>query len=338
MPLVMPITLYGNSASQLGKASFALTFTIDKRGRAVTIRREPVLPVGLYYQFGDTSDLEASLAGSQFVPSAPQEACRVTYSPVITPIAEADDRLIARAISAPSAQMARSMVQQKLIEAGSTCLATNPEPRTIVYPDLSKRKVAPGKFDLFAYRFDIDAAGTPANITSILADGQSESDAEVRRALGASRFAPDARKGCISAGGGPSIEPLLLPERPPLKSFAVKSANCPFPATKLLRVASVPFPEAFRRRNIEGWAVIRFDVAPWGAVGNARVAAAEPAETFGREALQLVQRSKMDATSTGFSGCIATVRFATAAMSGVIAPGGRLRPTDETEIFPVVHD
>ena len=34
-------------------------------------------------------------------------------------------------------------------------------------------------------------------------------------------------------------------------------------------------------RAIEGWAVIAFDVAPWGGTGNVRVVASEPAADFG---------------------------------------------------------
>jgi len=39
----------------------------------------------------------------------------------------------------------------------------------------------------------------------------------------------------------------------------------------------MPFPSRFRRRAIEGWSEIGFDVAPWRATGNVRVLASTPA-------------------------------------------------------------
>ena len=70
------------------------------------------------------------------------------------------------------------------------------------------------------------------------------------------------------------------------------------------------YPENFRRRGIEGWAVIAFDLAPWGAVGNAKVVAAEPAAEFGEAAQRIVLGSAAASSKKGYSNCVVRVRYA----------------------------
>jgi TonB family protein len=70
------------------------------------------------------------------------------------------------------------------------------------------------------------------------------------------------------------------------------------------------YPENFRRRYIEGWAVIAFDLAPWGAVGNTKVVAAEPAAEFGEAAQRIVLGSTTAASKQGYSNCVVKVRYA----------------------------
>jgi TonB family protein len=74
-------------------------------------------------------------------------------------------------------------------------------------------------------------------------------------------------------------------------------------------MAPLVFPENFRRRSIEGWAVIRYDVAPWGQTGNVRVAEAQPAAGFGDAARSIVQLSTRRPSAYGYTGCLELVRF-----------------------------
>lgn len=86
-------------------------------------------------------------------------------------------------------------------------------------------------------------------------------------------------------------------------------ANCP---AKLPWTTgpSLVFPSAFLNRRVEGWAIVAFDVAPWGDVGNLRVLASEPAADFGTQAVALLRNGKKASGGQGHTGCVEKVRFA----------------------------
>ena len=69
------------------------------------------------------------------------------------------------------------------------------------------------------------------------------------------------------------------------------------------------FPAAFRRRGIEGWAVVRFDVAPWGETGDVEVLASEPADAFGKAAARLIASARKAKAGRGDVGCVEKVLF-----------------------------
>ena len=69
------------------------------------------------------------------------------------------------------------------------------------------------------------------------------------------------------------------------------------------------FPEPFRRRPFEGWAVVRYDVAPWGATGNIEVLASEPAAAFGEQAKRVIASATKAPLSSGMAGCVDRVLF-----------------------------
>ena len=69
------------------------------------------------------------------------------------------------------------------------------------------------------------------------------------------------------------------------------------------------YPAPFATRRIEGYAIIGFDTAPWGAVGNVRVIASEPDAAFGMAALQSIANAKVTESDVGHRGCIRRVSF-----------------------------
>ncbi|PKP91061.1 MAG: hypothetical protein CVT77_13320 [Alphaproteobacteria bacterium HGW-Alphaproteobacteria-16] len=69
------------------------------------------------------------------------------------------------------------------------------------------------------------------------------------------------------------------------------------------------YPAAFRRRAIEGWAIVSFDLAPWGATGNFKVLVSEPADTFGQQAQQNLARAHAYPSSSGAKGCVVKIVF-----------------------------
>ena len=98
-------------------------------------------------------------------------------------------------------------------------------------------------------------------------------------------------------------------------------AACPEAMDERFRVRPrLVFPEVFRQRAIEGWALVRFDVAPWGAIGNAAVIEAQPAALFGEDALRLVRASQ---ATPGFEAgvrCVVPVRYRIEAGDDTSAP------------------
>ena len=60
---------------------------------------------------------------------------------------------------------------------------------------------------------------------------------------------------------------------------------------------------------IEGWAVVRYDVAPWGALGNISVLKSEPSEDFGKQAVMMLQNAMLAPSTQGMTGCVDRVRY-----------------------------
>ncbi|WP_066660885.1 energy transducer TonB [Sphingomonas sp. CCH9-H8] len=67
---------------------------------------------------------------------------------------------------------------------------------------------------------------------------------------------------------------------------------------------TIPF-----RRAIEGWAIVRYDLAPWGATGAVTVLASEPAAEFGEQARRMIIAARAEAAPNGAQGCIARVHY-----------------------------
>jgi outer membrane biosynthesis protein TonB len=123
-----------------------------------------------------------------------------------------------------------------------------------------------------------------------------------------SSFEPGARTGCGYSYYRRQPEPLKAPEAPPSASFRPEGSTCPAELGQWAFMPRLEFPPEFLRRGIEGWAAIRYDLAPWGATGNLAVLAAEPAEAFGAQAMRIVSQARR-APSSGYSGCVTRVRF-----------------------------
>lgn len=69
------------------------------------------------------------------------------------------------------------------------------------------------------------------------------------------------------------------------------------------------YPRAFSRRGIEGAAVIGYDTAPWGAVGNVSVLGSEPDEAFGDTARNALSNARVVESDSGRRGCVQRVKF-----------------------------
>ena len=70
------------------------------------------------------------------------------------------------------------------------------------------------------------------------------------------------------------------------------------------------YPPAYGARKVPGWAILRFDVAPWGLVGNIEVLASQPSDAFGVAARCLVANARPSPPASGYRGCLIPVIYA----------------------------
>ena len=281
-------------------------FYIDENGRPLGIIREPA-------GYGLMADLTPSLAASRFAPGAPRTACSIVYEPRRTNIAEADiNALIGYSIFAQ--QRTPKEVLDRITPVGSDCNKPQPAVLLRAFPDFTKIPATVGRMDWSMVAFDINASGKPVRLTTYGTTGNVALDKAAIKAVTQSRFAKGVRQKCLypywRRGGT-----LAAPDSKELDAYRSEDSNCRQSVEWKYQPALV-YPDNFRRRDIEGWAVISFDLAPWGAVGNAKIVAAEPAAEFGEAARQIVLSRSTAPSKQGFSNCVIKVRYAMSAQDG----------------------
>ncbi len=173
------------------------------------------------------------------------------------------------------------------------------------YPDWRGIDGTPGERGWWLGGFDLDPRGRPVRIETLASSGDPALDAAGRKALAASRHVAGRRTGCIYPYRQKAAR---LPAPPPPDSASFAAApDCP--AGAWARAPRLTYPDAWNRRSIEGWAVVQYDVAPWGEVGNVRAIASEPADAFGQQAEAVVRSARRAPSARGASGCIERVSF-----------------------------
>lgn len=290
-------------SSSIANEPVNVRFYIDESGRPFGIARDPE-------GYGVIADLTPSLAASRFAPGAPRAACLIVYEPKRTNIAEADIKdLIGYSIFAQ--QRTPKEVFERITPVGSDCNTPQPAVLLRAFPDFTKIPATAGRMDWSMVSFDINASGKPVSLTTYGTTGNAALDKAAIKAVTQSRFAKGVRQKCLypywQRGGT-----LAAPESKELAAYRKEDSNC-LQSVEWKYQPALVYPEAFRRRDIEGWAVIAFDLAPWGAVGNAKIIAAEPVAEFGEAARQIVLGSSAVPSKQGFSDCVVRVRYAMAA-------------------------
>lgn len=295
-----PMADLARPSSSNANETVNVRFYIDENGRPLGITRDPA-------GYGLMADLTPSLAASRFVPGAPRNACSIVYEPKRTDIAEADiNALIGYSIFAQ--QRPPKEVFDRIAPVGSDCNMPQPAVLLRAFPDFTKISATAGQMDWSMVTFDINASGKPVRLTTYGTTGNVALDKAAIKAVGQSRFAKGARQKCLypywRRGGT-----LAAPEGKEIAAYRSGDSNCPQTVQWKYQPALV-YPEPFRRRDIEGWAVIAFDLAPWGAVGNVKVVAAEPASEFGEAARLIILGSSTAPSAQGYSNCVVKVRYA----------------------------
>ncbi|WP_333571372.1 TonB family protein [Sphingomonas sp.] len=316
-----PTGVYGNGNAPL---PITLTFQIDPQGRPFGIKRADAgewNPKRLYFPEGDVIP---AFAASRFAPGA-RNNCTIRFEPQPVAAGEAPPLVAMRYVVAPHTRLpGERTVFRRFHPADTNCIGTDtPRVRLRAYPAFENIAVAPGSWTYAMAAFDINAKGKPVNVRIIGSDGNAALDRASVRAVEQSRFAPEARHGCTYPYYRRSEETIAAPTPPDKASFRPADARCSDGETGWTSMPKLQFPAGFAERRIEGWAIIGYDVAPWGQTGNVRVLAAEPAAAFGEKAREIVMQARQAPSASGRVGCVDIVRF-------VMPQKGKEPPADDS--------
>jgi TonB family protein len=297
-------------------APVVLRFRIDADGRALSIARE-----GAPYLTND--DLAPALAAARFAPGAAHRDCRLTYVQEATPLAAADLRDLAAYSLHPINGRMPQAGWDRLKPSGSTC---TDEPRPPVlrqdFPDARKVSGVPGERAWSLVGYDLDAKGRVVHATTVTGSGHASLDAAALKAMAAWRHAAGNRTGCHYPFWR-AASPIVAPAAPEPDTLR-QPGQCP--PGEWAQQPRLIYPANWQYRAIEGWAIVAFDVAPWGETGNVRMLASEPADAFGQQAVQVIRSARRAPSTTGATGCVERVRFV---MRGNETLGGGVPPTGD---------
>ncbi len=294
-----------------GARSITIRFAIDASGRPVSIGRGGTD----FVPYAD--DVAPALTASRFAERAPHQDCSITYTMRSSTMAEADaPELMSYTVHPLSGRLPEEGWKRIRDAAGDCQDPPQPQPLERHYPDFATIPATPGVRDWTMIRYDVDASGKVRAPTVLTGTGNRALDAAGLKAMRESRFTKGARKGCLYPYWRMAAK-LPAPDMPEAIRETKVAGHCPdqhgWAVPPQLR-----FPEPYRRRSIEGWAVIRYDVAPWGETGNWTVVEAQPSADFGTQAIAMIRAARLPTSDQGYTGCIDRVRF----NMGPPAPGG----------------
>lgn len=276
-------------------------FAIDGTGRTHSIARA----TGNISSFGQ--DIGPALAASRFAAGMPRANCEISYTPQFASLAQAPLADLAAYSIFPTGARLPKAGWGRFAAVGNCRDKPRPVALMRARPDFSKLMTTPGARDWSLVAYDTDADGRPLNVQVAHGTGNEELDAAAVEAIRASRFTGGARTGCLYPywlGAGK----VAAPERPTKRALRPADAVCPAKIEWVSRPTTY-YPPAYRKRAIEGWAVVSFDVAPWGDVGNVKLLAAQPSDDFGGQAISIVRSGRVAPSAQGASGCVETVNF-----------------------------
>ncbi len=288
-----------------------VTFAIDSTGRPHAIGRARDT-------YGDGSqDIVPALVAARFAPGVERAGCEIRFTATQATIADAPAQTVVAATIFPQGRRPRAAFARSFAP-DTDCMTPPPAPRLRAYPDFTAIPQDPGTSDWTMVGYDIAKSGKPGSVRVRYSSGNAALDRASVAAVARSRFAPGARRGCAYPYWRRGAA-LAAPAMPETLKARPAGGTCPVEtgwATKpVLR-----YPPAFGRRRIEGWAVVAFDVAPWGQTGNARVVAAEPAAAFGVAAMEVIRQATKP-RSQGYVGCVERVRY--------VMPGPGAEPVED---------
>ena len=294
-----------------GPQTSVFRFAVAADGRTRDIR--PDGTGGSSYNYANASrgvTVQANLAAWRFDGGARSD-CRLTVTYHSTRIEEASPSLLMRyyAVTRDRGPLRDAAARRLSGPTGNCMRPERPRRRaqTTSHPDFELgQRPPPGGYAWTVVRWNVDAAGRYTDIETLGSSGDAVFDAEARRAMGDSRLHPGPpATGCVYNfyRAGPNLS---APPIPPKEEREDPLQQCPDAiAARLSPVRELPYPPAFRARGIEGWALVRFDIASWGQIGNVAVLEAQPAAAFGEAAQSIVSQRR---ATPGFEGAIRCVQ------------------------------
>lgn len=262
----------------------------------------------------NTSDIVPAFSLWRFPAGREQADCEAEFQATAVPVAAADPEMLYRyqALERMHWPGVNSTVERaafdRLKPPGDCFDKEHPRPRPhiLAYPDFRVIPQEPGTVSYVAFTFDIDDQGRPTSVRLVSSDGNVALERQGTEALGNSRFFSGVRTGCLWFYWRSSGDPVSPPPAPVEGAFQPATSTCEGREWERLEKS---FPDQFRYRGIEGWAIVGFDLAPWGEVGNLKVLAAEPAAGFGSQAKRILASAKAKPSPSGRTGCISKIFF-----------------------------
>ena len=278
-------------------------FAIDATGRPMSITRDAPGFVAF------AEDTAPALAASRFAPDAARQGCTVTFARWSSGLGQADVvELMSYTIHSTSGPLPKEGWDRIRSAAGSCFDMPYPQPLIRHLPDFRALPATPGVQSWSMIAYDLDTRGKPVRPRVFSGTGNAALDKASLAAIRASRFTKGARTGCFYPFHRAPMK-MEAPAMPPaLHDAKVDGSTCP-DQHGWANPPQLRFPEPWRRRSIEGWAVVSYDVATWGELGNMKVVAAEPSSEFGDQAMAVLRSARFAPSPQGHVGCVDRVKF-----------------------------
>lgn len=298
-----------------------IRFAIDAEGRPVSIRSDDDEEQH-FRRFDMADDVVPALAAWRFARGAPRDKCAIRFTAEAVPVSEADTAILYRFLSTRASSLFResspaSQAAWDRARKGATCERAGAV-RAWFNPPFETIPQRKGTYSSVLLRYDVAKSGKTTGVILLSSSGNDKLASEATKAVKRSRYAPDApAEGCLYTFYRTQSDPLEAPGPPaPPAHYRDASATCPpregwgeENAEPWSFLPPLRYPANFNRRDIEGWAIIRYDTAPWGETGNVSIVDAQPAWDFGEEAQQVVRQAQVPTSERGYTGCLTMVRF-----------------------------
>jgi outer membrane biosynthesis protein TonB len=297
------------------RSDVVLDFSVAEDGRTHDIRpRSATIGDVVIMAPQSRSEVhQAALAAWRFSGPARRD-CQMTvrYTPTRLDQAEQPTLLRYFAVTRTTGPI-RDAVAARLAGPEANCGGDrrgNRRPRTVSFPDYHiGQRPPPGGRSWTTVRWNMDADGRAEDVETLGSSGDNAFDAEARRAVSET----------VAQGGPPLVGCVYNFYRsgPALPAPDVPSSpddllqDCPAEIGSRFRVgdAAATYASTFRSRGIEGWALMRFDLATWGQVGNVTVLDAQPASAFGDMGRRAIQSGRAEPGFTAGVRCVLPIRY-----------------------------